>query len=276
MILGKRKNAMIPMPVKTYESISQLSRMWGKLVADGGGGTVADEAGLAIRWADSPFVFYNALVATDPVEGEEQLRLLLARSSNFMRTREQHGCLWLYDDLVAPNVKDRLVEVAREVELVSTFKCWGMAGDLLELDEPHHPQLRFERVASEQHLEDYARLNAGAYGLSEEDAVAAFRGSRLWRREIFAYVAYEGVNPVACAGACEVDGRLFLVLVATKAAHRRRGFGEAVTRKALTEASRATGIKRVCLQATAVGKPVYEKIGLRVNSSLQLFMQSSS
>jgi ribosomal protein S18 acetylase RimI-like enzyme len=136
--------------------------------------------------------------------------------------------------------------------------------------------LRFERVASVQHIEDYARLNARAYGLSEEDAIAAFRGSRLWRQEVFAYVAYEGLDPVACAGACQVDGRLFLVLVATEAAHRRRGFGEAVTRKALTEASRATGIKRVCLQATADGKPVYEKIGLRVNSSLQLFMLSPS
>lgn len=266
---------MVPMTVETYESISLLSRMWGKLVADVGG-AVADEAGLAIRWADSRFVFYNALVATDQVEGEEQLRRLLARSSEFMSTREQLGCLWLFNDLVSPNGRDRLEDLACEVGLVSAFTCWGMAGDLLEPDEPHHPQLRFERVASAQHLEDYARLNAGAYGLSEADAVAAFRGSRLWRQEIFAYVAYEGVNPVACAGACEVDGRLFLVLVATEAAHRRRGFGEAITRKVLTEASRATGIKRVCLQATADGKPVYEKIGLRVNSSLQLFMQSPS
>jgi len=266
---------MTPMPVETNESISQLSKMWGKLVADVGG-VIADEAGLAIRWADSRFVFYNALVATDPVEGDEQLRHLLARSSQYMGTQEQPGCLWLFDDLISPKVRGRLEDLAREAGLVSAFTCWGMAGDLIELDEPHHPLLRFERVASAQHLEDYARLNARAYGMQEQDAVAALRNSRLWREEIFAYVAYEGLNPVACAGACKVDGRLFLVLVATEAAHRRRGFGEAITRKALTEASRATGIKRVCLQATSDGKPVYEKIGLRVNSSLQLFMQGPS
>ncbi|OEC93388.1 GNAT family N-acetyltransferase [Rhizobium sp. YK2] len=266
---------MIPTAIETYESLSQLSQMWSKLVADVRG-TVADEAGLAVRWTDSPFVFYNALVATDPVEGEEQLRLLLARTREFMGTQEQPGCLWLFDDLVSPDIKGRLEDLAREAGLVSAFTCWGMAGDLIELDDPHHPLLRFERVASGQHLEDYARLNARAYGLSEEDAITAFRGSRLWREEIFAYVAYQGLEPVACAGACEVDGRLFLVLVATEAAHRRRGFGEAITRKALTEASRATGIKRVCLQATADGKPVYEKIGLRVNSSLQLFSRAPS
>jgi GNAT superfamily N-acetyltransferase len=249
--------------------------MWGKLVADVGV-TVSDEAGVAIRWADSPFVFYNALVATDPVEEEEQLRSLLARSSEFMRTREQPGCLWLFDELVSSNVSGRLEALAHEVGLVSAFTCWGMAGDLIDRDEPHHPLLRFERVASAQHLEDYARLNARAYALSEEAAITAFAGSRLWREEVFAYVAYEGSSPVACAGACKVDGRLFLVLVATEAAHRRRGFGEAITRKALIEASRATGIKRVCLQATADGKPIYEKIGLRVNSSLQLFMPNPS
>ncbi|MGO7258834.1 hypothetical protein ACCT32_35350, partial [Rhizobium brockwellii] len=67
------------------------------------------------------------------------------------------------------------------------------------------------------HLDAYASLNARAYGLSEEDAMSTFRGSRLWREEIFAFVAYEGSNPVACAGACVVVGRLFLVLVATDA-----------------------------------------------------------
>lgn len=260
---------------EAIESVNQLSEMWGKLVADVNG-AVTDDEGLAVRWADARFAFYNALVVTAPVESEEQLKWLFLRSSEFMDSREQPGCLWLFDELVSPDLRAEIGSLARESGLVSSFTCWGMAGNLIAQDEPSHPSLRFERVASAHHLDAYASLNARAYGLSEENAMSTFRGSVLWREEIFAFVAYEGPNPVACAGACAVDGRLFLVLVATEAEHRRRGFGEAVTRKALYEASRSTGIKRVCLQATADGKPVYERIGLRSNSSLQLFSRRSA
>ena len=68
-----------------------------------------------------------------------------------------------------------------------------------------------------------------------------------------------------------MDGHLFLVLVATNPNRQRRGFGEAVTREALYEAIQSTGIERVCLQTTAAGKPVYERISLRQNLLLQLF-----
>jgi len=261
---------MFSVDAEVHESVNQLAGMWGKLVRDTGS-PVTDEDGLAVRWADAKFSFYNALVVTDPVADEEQLRRLFSRSTAFMDRREQPGCVWLFEDLVSPDVRGKIADVALDAGLVSAFTCWGMAGDLPSLEEPDHPALRFERVASAQHLDAYAGLNARAYGLSETDAMATFRGSRLWRDEIFAYVAYEGSNPVACAGACEVDSRLFLVLVATATDRQRRGFGEAVTRKALYEASRATGIERVCLQATAAGKPVYERIGLRRNSQLQLF-----
>ncbi len=255
---------------EAYESVTQLTGMWGKLVRDVGC-SVAEEDGIAIRWADAKFVFYNALVVTDPVDGEEQLRRLFLRSAEFMDNRDQPGCVWLFEDLVSPDARSKINDVALDAGLVSSFTCWGMAGDLPSLEEPSHPALRFERVTTAQHLDIYASLNARAYGLSETDAMATFRGSSLWRDEIFAYVAYEGSRPVACAGACEVDGRVFLVLVATEADRRRQGFGEAVTRKALHEAIRSTGIERVCLQATADGKPVYEKIGLRQNALLQLF-----
>lgn len=259
---------------EVHESVGQLIGMWGKLVTDLGT-SVHDDDGLAIRWADAKFTFYNALIVNDPVNDEERLKQLFLRSAKFMDNQAQPGCLWVFEDLICPEVRGRIIDLALDAGLVRSFTCWGMAGDLPALQEPTHPALRFERVSSAEHLDAYASLNARAYGLSETDAMASFRGSRLWRDEIFAYVAYEGSSPVACAGACEVDGRLFLVLVATAADRQRRGFGEAVTRKALYEASRATGLARMCLQATAAGKPVYERVGLRANALLHLFSRQS-
>lgn len=261
---------MFHVDAEVFESVGQLAGMWGKLVGEAGG-LFYQEDGLAVRWADSDFGFYNALVATDRVASEEQLRRLFSQSLKIMDGRRREGSLWIFEEMVSPDLRPLLNNLALEASLAPLLTCWGMAGELPPVTEPAHADLRFERVASSEHLEMYATLNARAYSLPEAGAQAAFEGSRLWRDEIFAYIAFTGSQPVACAGACEVDGRLYVVLVATEPSFQRRGYGEAVTRKALFEARRATGIARACLQATSAGKPVYEKIGLRQNSVLQLF-----
>ena len=86
-----------------------------------------------------------------------------------------------------------------------------------------------------------------------------------------AYLGLKDGVPVTCAGAVETAGRLFVVLVATEPGHERRGYGEAVTRKALFEAGHATGITRATLHATAAGAPVYPRIGFAPNSPLRFY-----
>ncbi len=165
-----------------------------------------------------------------------------------------------------------ILEIAIEqAGLTYAMPCWGMAGDVLPFPEPIHPALRFERVTNVAHLEAYADLNARAYGMSIPDAQDALRNSRLFLDEMYAYLAYEGDVPVACASTCAVDSRLFVALVATDPAKHRRGFGEAVTRKAIYEAGKATGLRRATLHATAAGRPVYERIGLQVTSEMALY-----
>ena len=66
----------------------------------------------------------------------------------------------------------------------------------------------------------------------------------------------------------ENDNALFLALVATMPNDMRRGFGEAVTRKAIHEGIRRTGRRHVVLHATPAGRPVYERIGYRTNSPI--------
>jgi predicted GNAT family acetyltransferase len=76
---------------------------------------------------------------------------------------------------------------------------------------------------------------------------------------------------VTCAATVEADGRLFVVLVATAPEWERRGYGETVTRKALYEGARATGLTRATLHATAAGAPVYPRIGFRPNSPVGFY-----
>jgi GNAT superfamily N-acetyltransferase len=88
---------------------------------------------------------------------------------------------------------------------------------------------------------------------------------------VHAYLGLCDGVPVTCAGTVEADGRLFVALVATEPERERRGYGEAVTRKALYEGARASGPTRATLHATAAGAPVYPRIGFRPNSPMGFY-----
>jgi len=261
---------MIGTAAGAIESSEQLLGMWKALVEDVGATAVA-EAGVAHRWADTAFGFYNTLLFADPGVDHTELALRLDHAVAFMRDSKRSGFLWLFEELLTDTARSELGKAVERAGLLRAMTCYGMAGDVLPLPEPMHPNLRFERVSTQGHLNAYAGLNARAYGMSEADACAAFAGSRLWLEDIYAYVGFQDDRPVCCAGTYPVDGRLFVVLVATEGDCQRRGFGEAVTRKALYEGSKATGFSRATLQATEAGRPVYERIGLGVTSIVSLY-----
>lgn len=261
-MIGTREGAL--------ESAGQLLGMWSALVEDvGAAGSI--KAGIAHRWADTAFGFYNALSFADPDIDAAELAARVDHVARFMRSRERAGYFWLFEELLTDAALATRDEALRQAGLDHAMTCYGMAGDVLPLPEPVHPALRFERVATQRHLDAYASLNARAYGMPEADARQVFEGSLLWRHDIHAYIGVESGEAVCCAGAYSVDDRLFVVLVATDPPHQRRGFGEAVTRKALYEGAKATGLTRATLHATEAGRPVYERIGLHVTSRVPLY-----
>ena len=151
------------------------------------------------------------------------------------------------------------------------FPGTGMAGDLLPVPDPVHPDLTFVRVRTDEHLRAYADLQSSAYGFPLEEGRDGLVGSAHWKSEMYAYLGMRGDVPVACAATVEAQGRLFVAFVATDPQWQRRGYGEAVTRKALYEGARATGLTRATLHATVAGAPVYPRIGFTPNSPIHFY-----
>lgn len=77
---------------------------------------------------------------------------------------------------------------------------------------------------------------------------------------VHAYVAYYQREPAACALAFRHEDSAGLFWVATKTSARKRGLGALVSAAAVDGAFRA-GAKTVTLTATALGAPVYRKLG---------------
>ena len=258
------------------ESMYQLSSAWRALVLDSWpGADVRDLPGIAVRWADSRFPFWNCVTLTDVGTDPEQLARQLQRAAEVMRAKSRTGFAWIFEDLLDPAARAALPAFAAEAGLEPAFSGTGMAGDVLPLPAPVHPELRFERVTEPEQFAAYADVNSRAYGFPAEDGRDGVRGTELWRTEVHAYLGLRDGEPVTAAAAMPCGGRLFVLLVATSPEVERRGYGEAVTRKALHEGGRATGLRRATLHATADGAPVYGRIGFRPTARMRYFSLAS-
>ncbi|GGS81685.1 MULTISPECIES: GNAT family N-acetyltransferase [Streptomyces] len=262
----------MPGRTESIESMEQLAVAWRAMVLDRDpGADVRDLPGIAVRWADCRFAFWNCVTLTDVDADAALVEHRLGQAAEIMRSKRHPGFLWLFEDLLGDEARAGVRSAAERAGLEYAFPGTGMAGDLLPLPEPSHPDLTFVRVTADEQLRAYADLNSRAYGFPLEDGRDGLLGSALWTSEVHAYLGLRDGDPVTCAATVEADGRLFVVLVATAPEWQRRGYGEAVTRKALYEGARATGLTRATLHATEAGAPVYPRIGFEPNSPVHFY-----
>lgn len=151
----------------------------------------------------------------------------------------------------------------------------ALATQLLPITDPLHREPTFTRASTNEQLLAYTDLNSMAYGLPLDAGRDAICGSQLWIREVHACLGIHNDLAVTCAAVLENAGRLFVVLVATDPAYGRRGYGEAVTLKALFEGWRATGITHGMLHATVAGAGVYPPIGFESNPPIRFYALGS-
>jgi GNAT superfamily N-acetyltransferase len=258
------------------ESVRQLADTWRAIVIDHGPGDVRDLPGMAIRWADSKFPFWNCITFTDQGADGRLLDERFAQAATYMRQRSQPGLVWLFEDLLDPSCRAGLPAAADRAGLSLSLSGFGMSGDFLPIPEPNHPSLRFVRVTTEDQLLAYADLNSRAYGMPLEAGRDGLRGSALWKSGMYTYLGLEDGIPVSAAATVETNGCLFLALVATAPEAQRKGYGEATVRKALFEGAKATGLTRTVLHATMAGAPVYERVGYRKVATIRFYCQSAS
>ena len=272
----QRMERMVVIAPEAVESVHQLAETWRAIVNDRGSGEVCDIPGLAIRWSDTKFAFFNCITLTDVGADPRLLEERLVQAVDYMRTRSESGLIWLFEDLLDESARKALPEVAKRAGLTRALTGYGMAGDFLPIAEPSHSNLRFVRVRTEEELMAYADLNSRAYGMPLETARDGLRGSTLWKSGMYTFLGLENDVPVSAAATVETNGCLFLALVATAPEAQRKGYGEATVRKALYEGAKATGLTRTVLHATEAGFPVYKRIGYKSVATIGFYGLSAS
>ena len=161
-----------------------------------------------------------------------------------------------------------------DAEAIAALEAAGYAFDgspaamSLELDsfEPLDPSgLEWSAESTPAEL---GRLNDLAYGFEDGDGMAASMTADSPGTTL--YEARLGGEPACVLGTMNHGSDLGFYYVATAPSHRGKGLASRLMSVALEDA-RNRGLKTSTLQASAMGRPVYEKLGYEATFALHLY-----
>ena len=213
---------------------------------------------------------FNALVLSDPVPSS-RLAALLDEGAAFYRARGVAWSCWLDEAMVDPAGGP---EAARRLE--SHGLRWiaeheGMMADPLRPHRRGLPAVTVHLVADAQTREDFIHVCSKVFLLPEAITRLIYGSAPFWNGAMRGWVGYDAGQPVCTAVSAADQTSVGLYSVATMPGHRRRGYGEAITRHAFGEAAARSGLSRSILQSTPAGLKLYRRMGYRARTRITVW-----
>lgn len=194
--------------------------------------------------------------------------LAFPKSSGVLRGADLERWLGEFGKILAPRGVPGLLlvrsgQVGENVGIEAMFRMPGMvAGELLP-PQRKLGNFAIREVAGAAMAEEIARLNVVCHEMAPED-VPRLTCAGLWQAPNHGFLLYEDGLAVAGGSASFVEGVSYVGWMATLAAHRGRGYAEALLRHMDAFMKRRYGTRESVLHATEMGRPVYERVGFRV------------
>jgi GNAT superfamily N-acetyltransferase len=138
----------------------------------------------------------------------------------------------------------------------------SMALTPVESQDTSTADLDIRPATDEATLADHVSIVASAFDWAREELARVFTSRLLADDAWSAFVGYVGGEPVSTTQLVVTGDTGGLYYVGTLESHRGKGYGALLTRRAVGEAA-ARGCTLVSLQASPLGRPVYERVGFR-------------
>lgn len=170
---------------------------------------------------------------------------------------------------------DAVLEIAEAVDLSRSAD--SMPGMVISLSDfsPATPEgLEIEAVTDAEQLDAVAAVLGEAFGAPPEVARALNPDSMLEDDQMAWIVGLVEGEPAGCGQLLQTGDVAGVYSIAVREKFRRRGFGEAVSHAVLS-AGRARRCEIGVLQASPMGRPVYERMGFEVVVDYHLFEPAS-
>lgn len=239
---------------------------WNVMVGRIPQGTIEKSEGMVAALGAVPTPFLNVFFFESPTPSEAELNKGLDRVMERSRTFAYPWFLSLCDEWT-PEARN---EICLKRGWGPALKLFAMATDEIAPAQRALPDLEYKRISDLETARLVAQINAAAYAMPPEMA-ETFVIPDLWQEDVFGYIGYAEGEPVTCSATVVMGDLLYVAWVATLPGHQRKGYADAVMRKSLEEASKATGLKKSLLHATEAGAPVYARMNYRRTAGFTLF-----
>ena len=124
------------------------------------------------------------------------------------------------------------------------------------------PDLEIRRVTDAGGIDVHCRVVTAGFGSDRAVALGSACPDLLDRRECVVDVGYADGRPVASGLGWRSGRTIGVYSIATVPEARRRGYGAAMTARVVADGA-AAGCDVAALQASEMGRPIYERLGFR-------------
>lgn len=207
------------------------------------------------------FQMFNAAFASAPIESVEELQESLKAARDHFEARNLRWAFWVCEDWLSPAVRRKLSRNCEALGLRLSSDLPGLAAHPPRKAGRKLPAIDVVRVAAETVLNDFRAIGCVSFHVPAAWFGEVFDGSVALNGGFVCWVAYDDGVPVATAATVTSHGVIGLYNIATAPDHRRRGYGEAVTRFAIDAAVREHGDLPIVLQSTSAGLRLYGPMG---------------
>ncbi len=225
---------------------------------------------LAAGSAEHPVIANAAFRRDDECDPER----LLALAREFFDARGRGFSVWVRQG--EPEDAD-LAAVVAEAGLQMVYAMPEMSLARRAEERPLPPGVELRRVAAPDQAEHYWQVAAAAYeslGFPPETFAGNTNHDGLLAENVAAFVAYLEGEPAGVAMTIVSDGVAGIYWVGSLERARGMGLGRAVT-AAATNAGFDLGADVASLQASSMGRPIYERMGYEALYDYQLWMSAS-
>ncbi len=234
-------------------------------------GSVELYGGFTIIRTAAPISFFNPVIALDPPGDFEGLAERIARMYGPDRIP--------WSLVTTPAASAGLARLLDELELKQADCLPGMIYDLsAPTTTPLSGDLDVCQVSEPDEIRTWSRTCERGYGFPEGFFEALTQGmisNPGTLKRLSLYLGYAGGRPVSTSMRVTTEGVSGVYCVATVPESRCHGYGTALTWRAGFD-GRRDGCRIAYLGASAMGRPVYEKMGYKVVEEYQVWVPASA
>ena len=216
------------------------------------GGVVAILTGLPFDWFNQVLIERGEATLADALDGVAEARQ--RRDPFVVRLREG------VDDRFMPALAEAGLRRGGSATTTPGMVAFPIVHDLI--GRRAAPDLEIRRVTDATGIDVHRRVVTAGFGSDPAIARETACTDLLDRPECVVYVGYASGAPVASGLGWRSGRTIGIYSIATIESARRRGYGAAMTARVMEDGVTA-GCDVAALQASDMGRPIYESLGFR-------------